>query len=182
MTDSPQPTHESQGVTFEQALSERSDETTIVDVDEPSQQVVLFQLSGQPFALPGQAVSEILKGDTPVYFVPGLPASTEGVIHLRGNIESLITLQSLLGLTDTHANAEGMILVVHGAGIHSAVRIDRLDDVCDLPVSAFKTPPETLPSALRPYVSALWQPSEHQSATALLDPDALFKAYQQGLG
>lgn len=180
MTDSPQPTHESQGVTFEQAFSERSDDTTIVDVDEPSQQVVLFQLSGQPFALPGHAVSEILKGDTPVYFVPGLPASTEGVIHLRGNIESLITLQPLLGLPDT--NAEGMLLIVHAGEIRSAVRIDQLDDVCELPVSAFKTPPETLPSTLRPYVSALWQPSDEQRATALLDPDALFHAYQKGLG
>lgn len=179
MTDSRRPDPEG-GVTFEQALNERSDNTAIVDVDEPNQQVVLFQLSGQPFALPGHAVSEILKGDTPVYFVPGLPDSTEGVIHLRGQIESLITLQPLLGLATTQS--EGMLLIVKGAGIRSAVRIDQLDDVCELPVSALKAPPDTLHSTLRPYVSALWQPNDEQRATALLDPDALFQAYQQGLG
>lgn len=180
MTDSPRPDSESQGITFEQALSERNDDLTIVDVDEPSQQVVLFQLSGQPFALPGHSVSEILKGDTPVYFVPGLPSSTEGVIHLRGNIESLITLQPLLGLPISQG--EGMLLMVKGAGLRSAVRIDRLEDVCELPISALKAPPETLTSTLRPYVSALWQADDEQRATALLDPDALFQAYQQGLG
>ncbi|WP_404343856.1 chemotaxis protein CheW [Vreelandella venusta] len=180
MTDSPRPASEPQGATFEQALSERNDDTTIVDVDEPSQQVVLFQLSGQPFALPGHAVSEILKGDTPVYFVPGLPSSTEGVIHLRGTIESLITLQPLLGLTASQD--EGMLLMVKGANLRSAVRIDRLDDVCELPISAFKAPPETLSSTLRPYVSALWQADDERHATPLLDPDALFQAYQQGLG
>ena len=179
MTDSRQPDPEA-GDTFAQAFSEHSDDTAIVDVDEPSQQVVLFQLSGQPFALPGHAVSEILKGDTPVYFVPGLPDSTEGVIHLRGQIESLITLQPLLGLPTTPA--DGMLLIVKGAGIRSAVRIDQLEDVCELPVSALKTPPDTLASTLRPYVSALWQPSDGQPVTALLDPDALFQAYQQGLG
>ncbi|BBI64536.1 hypothetical protein HSBAA_58420 [Vreelandella sulfidaeris] len=43
------------------------------------------------------------------------------------------------------------------------------------------TTPETLSSTLRPYVSALWQIDERQ-ALALLDPEALFSAYQQGLG
>ncbi|XQU08334.1 chemotaxis protein CheW [Halomonas sp. LY9] len=75
-----------------------------------------------------------------------------------------------------------MLLMVKGAGLRSAVRIDRLEDVCELPISALKAPPETLTSTLRPYVSALWQADDEQRATALLDPDALFQAYQQGLG
>ena len=44
-----------------------------------------------------------------------------------------------------------------------------------------QAPPETLSGTLRPYVSALWQIDE-QEALALLDPEALFDAYQQGLG
>lgn len=180
MADSRPTAHETSGTTLEQALSERRSDDTIIDVNEPVQQVVLFTLSGQPFALLGHTVSEILKADTPVYFVPGLPASTEGVIHLRGTIESLITLHTLLGLPE--GSNSGMILMAQGAGMRSAVRIDQLEDVLELPVSAFKPPPESFTSTLRPYVSALWQPVEHQNATALLDIDALFHAYQQGLG
>lgn len=185
-----------QPLSLEEALARQSNDDTIIDVDEPCQQLVLFRLAEQRFALPGSAVNEILNGDQPVYFVPGLPASTEGVIHLRGNIESVVTLQALLGLPP--AEQTGMLLVVTAAGIRSAVRIDYLEDVCDIPTSALKPAPDTLSSQLMPYVSALWQPdvtpeetSEKETngaslggsaAIALLDPDALFNAYQQGLG
>ncbi|UTD56398.1 chemotaxis protein CheW [Halomonas sp. MS1] len=188
--------HDNQSLSLEEALARQSNDDTIIDVDEPCQQLVLFRLAEQRFALPGSAVNEILNGDQPVYFVPGLPASTEGVIHLRGNIESVVTLQALLGLPPTEQT--GMLLVVTAAGIRSAVRIDYLEDVCDIPISALKPAPDTLASQLMPYVSALWQPDvtpaeggeeetngdsvEGSAAIALLDPDALFNAYQQGLG
>ncbi|WP_249977772.1 chemotaxis protein CheW [Vreelandella olivaria] len=179
MTDTKHHTNEPQRVVLEEALEHNAVDHTIVDVDEPCQQLVLFRLAGQRFALPGKAVKEILSGDQPVYFVPGLPPSTEGVIHLRGKVESLITLQPLLGLPTS--DQRGMILLVSAGGIRSGVRIEHLDDVCDVPLSSLKPAPETLPSELRPYVSALWQPDE-STATALLDADALFSAYQQGLG
>ena len=76
-----------------------------------------LRYQGQRFALPGSAVSEILPSDQPVYYVPGLPASTEGVLHLRGNIESVISLNSLLGLSTLAAPPSGMILLVKAAGI-----------------------------------------------------------------
>ncbi|WP_433924251.1 chemotaxis protein CheW [Vreelandella sp. 21] len=187
---------DNQSLSLEEALARQSNDDTIIDVDEPCQQLVLFRLAEQRFALPGSAVNEILNGDQPVYFVPGLPASTEGVIHLRGNIESVVTLQALLGLPP--AEQTGMLLVVTAAGIRSAVRIDYLEDVCEIPTSALQPAPDTLSSQLMPYVSALWQPDitpaesgeketngdsvEGSAAIALLDPDALFNAYQQGLG
>lgn len=182
-----EPPHDSQANNLQHAqslneiLEAHSDAESVVDVDEPTQQLVLFRLNGQRFGLPGSAVSEILPSDQPVYYVPGLPASTEGVLHLRGKIESVISFHSLLGLPIPEVNAQGMILLVAAAGIRSGVRIEQLDDVCDLPQSMLQPPPETLSSTLRPYVSALWQIDERQ-ALALLDPKALFNAYQQGLG
>jgi len=113
--------------------------------------------------------------------VPGLPASTEGVLHLRGKIESVISLQPLLDLPTPEGTPSGMILLVNAAGIRSGVRIEQLDDVCEIAQSLLQPPPETLSSTLLPYVSALWQIDERQ-ALALLDPEALFSAYQQGLG
>ncbi|EHJ94796.1 chemotaxis protein CheW [Vreelandella boliviensis] len=167
--------------TLEEALATHGDTATVVDVDEPTQQLVLFRLNGQRFALPGSAVSEILPSDQPVYYVPGLPTSTEGVLHLRGKIESVISLHHLLGLPSPEGASKGMILLVRAAGITSGVRIEQLDDVCEVAQNLLQAPPETLPSTLRPYVSALWQIDERQ-AIALLDPEALFDAYQQGLG
>lgn len=168
--------------TLDEALAVHSDaDEAVVDVEEPTQQLVLFRLHGQRFAFPGSAVSEILPSDQPVYYVPGLPASTEGVLHLRGKIESIISLHPLLNLPPPDGQPCGVILLVSAAGIRSGVRIEQLDDVCEVPQSVLHAPPETLSSTLRPYVSALWQIDE-QNALALLDPEALFSAYQQGLG
>lgn len=167
--------------TLEEALAASDDLETVVDVDEPTQQLVLFRLNDQQFALPGSAVSEILPSDQPVYYVPGLPTSTEGVLHLRGKIESVVSLHQLLGLPTQEGTPQGMILLVRAAGMTSGVRIEQLDDVCEVAQSMLQAPPETLHAALRPYVSALWQIDERH-ALALLDPEALFDAYQQGLG
>lgn len=169
------------GQSLEEALAASGDGDTVVDVEEPTQQLVLFRIGGQRFALPGSAVNEILPSDQPVYFVPGLPASTEGVLHLRGKIESVISLHQLLSLPAPEGEPRGMILLVNAAGIRSGVRIEQLDDVCDVAENDLQPPPETLSSTLSPYVSALWQMDEGQ-ALALLDTEALFSAYQQGLG
>lgn len=166
---------------LDEALAANSNAESVVDVEEPTQQLVLFRIAGQHFALPGTAVNEILPGDQPVYFVPGLPASTEGVLHLRGKIESVISLHQLLGLAAPDGEPRGMILLVNAGGLRSGVRIEQLDDVCDVAQSNLQPPPETLSSTLLPYVSALWQMDERQ-ALALLDPEALFNAYQVGLG
>jgi purine-binding chemotaxis protein CheW len=166
---------------LEEALAIHRADDNVVDVDEPTQQLVLFRLNGQRFALPGSAVSEILPSNQPVYYVPGLPTSTEGVLHLRGKIESVIGLNQLLGLATPDSPAQGMILLVSAAGIRSGVRIEQLDDVCEIAQSLLQPPPDTLSSTLLPYVSALWQIEEYQTL-ALLDPEALFSAYQQGLG
>ncbi|MGO2262315.1 chemotaxis protein CheW [Halomonas sp.] len=181
MTFSSEPANDPTSLTLEQALAKHDAGTEIIEVEEPSQQLVLFRVGGQPFALSGSVVKEIISHDQPVYFVPGLPASTEGVLHLRGHIESVIQLHALLGLSSPAAHSQGMILLVSAAGIKSGVRIDHLDDVCDVPYSLLQAPPETLSESLRPYVSALWQPEEG-AATALLDAEALFSAYQAGLG
>ncbi|MBP5979941.1 MAG: chemotaxis protein CheW [Halomonas sp.] len=176
-----EPENETGSLTLEQALNGHEANAAIVDVEEPSQQLVLFRVAGQRFALLGSVVKEIISHDQPVYYVPGLPPTTEGVLHLRGHIESVIQLNVLLGLPLPHGTQPGMILRVSAAGIRSGVRIEQLDDVCDVPTSLLQPPPDTLSSALRPYVSALWQPEEGVTAV-LLDAETLFKAYQDGLG
>ncbi|MGM0544218.1 MAG: chemotaxis protein CheW [Pseudomonadota bacterium] len=174
----------SESLSLTDALTANQNPTQIIDVDEPTQAYVVFRLAGQRFALPGVDVSEILPGEHPVYFVPGLPASTEGVIHLRGAIESVIHWHRLLDVSPPDTQPHGsMLLLVTTSAMSSAVRVDQLDDVCDIPDSAIKPPPETLSATLRPYVHGLWQSEDdHSTAVAVLDALALFNAYQSGSG
>ncbi|WP_409335772.1 chemotaxis protein CheW [Halomonas sp. PAMB 3232] len=175
----PLTTNDDSRLDLEQALSSQGAGCSGLEVDEPTQQVVLFRLAGQRFALAGSVVSEILSGEQSVYFIPGLPDTIEGVIHLRGTIESVITLERLLGLEASRS--DGMILLVRGDAITTGVRIEQLDDVCDVVISALRPPPETLPEALKPFVGAVIHRDERE-AIALLDAQALLSAFQAGQG
>ena len=79
---------------LEHILSQRLGHQEIIDVDEPVIKLVIFSLGEQHFAFLGEAIKEVLPGTETVFFVPGMPASVEGVINVRGDIESVIQLYS----------------------------------------------------------------------------------------
>ena len=155
----------------------------IVDVDEPVIKLVIFSLAGHYFAFPGTAIKEVLQGAETVFFVPGMPASVEGVINVRGDIESVIGLHGLLQLTcslDAKALLSCPILLARGKDMHSGLRVDHLLDVIDIPQSQIKPAPDAWPEDLQPYVTGLLEFKSF--AVAVLDIDMLFSAWQKGQG
>lgn len=155
----------------------------IIDVDEPVIKLVVFRLSEQNFAFTGGAIKEILSGTETVFFVPGMPPSVEGVINVRGDIESVIQLHTLLQLpNELEKNTLHLssILLAQGEQMHSALRVDQLLDVIDVAQSAVQPVPDALPEYLQAYVTGLLQ--LNGLAVAVLDIDALFNAWQQGQG
>ena len=153
----------------------------IVDVDEPVVKLVMFSLGSRDFAFLGELVREVLPGTEPVYFVPGMPSAVEGVMNVRGDIESVIRLHSLLQLKDQDDKTRhSAILLAKGKKMHSGLRVDCLLDVVDIPESQIQPPPESLPEHLSPYVTGLLQ--FKQRAVAVLDLDKVFAAWQGGQG
>ena len=152
----------------------------VVDVDEPSVKLVIFALGERFFAFRGEFIREVLQGSEPLFFVPGMPASIEGVINVRGDIESVILLHQLLQLAAPQDLSSSSILLSRAAGLHTGVRVDELVDVVDLPTSQLQPPPESLPESLRPYVAALIDFSG--KPVALLDIEKIFADYQAGQG
>lgn len=151
----------------------------IVDVDEPTVKLVIFELGGELFAFPGEAVREILP-QVDVFFVPGCPASLEGVINVRGDIESVISLAELLGKAVAQGALSSSILRGQGGGMHSGIRVDRVVDVLDVVQSAIQPPPATLPEHMRHIVSGLMR---HQDVpVTILDLNRIFEDYQRGQG
>lgn len=169
-----------QTLTLDQALLMRSEASQeIINVDEPVIKLVIFELGGEWFALPGEAIREILP-QVDVHFVPGCPPSLEGVINVRGDIESVIRLSELLGKPLAEPAAASVILRGVGGGMRSGIRVDRVVDVLDKVQSAIQPSPATLPEHLRHIVSGLTQ---HQSnPVVILDLNRIFEDYQRGLG
>lgn len=167
-------------ITLDRVLTLRRESgKEIVDVDEPTAKLVIFQLHDDWFAFYGDKVREILSG-VEVFFVPGCPASLEGVINVRGDIESVIGLNDLLHLPPSSGLRVSSILLGRGGGINSGIRVDQVVDVVDVPQSNIHSPPETLPDHWRAFVSGFLHFNE--KPVVVLDLDRIFSDYSQGLG
>lgn len=157
--------------TLEQILAQRSTAgRDIINVDEPVSKLVVFALNDAWFAFPGEAIREILF-QPQVFFVPGCPASFEGVINVRGDIESVIKLEALLGQPPAESRPSSSVLLASGAGIRTGIRVDKVIDVVDLVQSAFQAPPATLSEAMQRIVRNLVVFKEH--TVAVLDIEQL---------
>ena len=166
--------------TLDQVLTQRLDaHKEIVNVDEPLVKLVIFALGDEHFAFHGGCIHEILT-KVEVFFVPGCPPSLEGVINLRGDIESVSRTHDLLHLPASGADHTSSILLGSGNGIRSGIRVDRVVDVVDVPQSAIRPAPTTLPEHLRTLVLGMLRFQE--KTVAVLDLEKMFADYARGLG
>lgn len=167
----------------EQLLTERKNNLKnnpqeIVDVDEPMVKLVIFKLGEQYFAFLGASIAEVIPGDIQVYFLPGMPASVEGVMNVRGDIESVISLHDLLYLNGTANKVDRVassVLLGKGSKMHSGLRVDKLLDVVDFPESQLQIPPSSLPEHLQPFVNSLLV--FNGLPVTLLDIEAVFASW-----
>ena len=150
----------------------------VVNVDEPTVKLVFFTLGEQWYAFHGENIREVL-ADNEVYYLPGCPSSMEGVINVRGDIESVIRLRALLGLPEVKASASSRILLGKASAMSSGIRVDRVEEVLDVLQSAIQSPPHTLPEHLRPIVLGIVMYREH--LVHLLDLERIFSDYRVGL-
>ncbi|MCK5682425.1 chemotaxis protein CheW [bacterium] len=153
----------------------------IIEVDEKTVKVVIFRLADQWYAFYGDDVSEILPENTPVFFVPGCPPSLRGVINVRGEIESVIDISTILKLNSAQeATSAKNILLAKGKTIRSGICVNEVIDVVDIAENMVKAPPETLPDHLCSRVSGVFQ--FHDRAVSVLNLEQIFTDYQQGAG
>lgn len=171
--------HEETGtISVDEALdSDRHAARAVVDIDEPVTKLVIFRLQDQLFAFPGSSIREIISRQAEVFPLPGMHPSVEGVMNLRGEIQSVLQLDSLLQLPANGTETKGGILLGEGAGMRTGIRIDELLDVTDIIQSQLRPPMEGLPAQLQPVVSAMLE--YNGLPVTLLDMDLLLQAWQQ---
>jgi purine-binding chemotaxis protein CheW len=150
---------------------------TVVNVDEPTVKLVVVSLGDLWVAFHGEKIREIL-ADCPVYFLPGCPPALEGVINVRGDIESVIRLRALLSLADPPAGTPSRILLGQADAMRSGIRVDRVEEVLDVPESTIQPPPLTISERLRPLVLGIVVFRDHM--VHLLDLDRLFADFRAG--
>jgi purine-binding chemotaxis protein CheW len=163
-----------------QALTQRREiNREIVNVDEPTVQLVIVDMGGTWFALQGKHIREIL-AQADVFYVPGCPSSMEGVINLRGNIESVIRLHGILQLPYPSTTVGSHVLLAQSNSINTGIRVEQVIDLIDVVESSLQAPPSTLPAHLATVVSHIVH--FQQQPIAVLDLAQLLSRYADGLG
>ena len=147
--------------------------------DEALAKLVIFALGADWFAFYGDNVSEIL-ARADVFFVPGCPASLEGVINVRGDIESVFRPHALLHASEANVSERSPILLGRGNGMKSGIRIDDVIDVVDIPRNVIEPPATTLPASTRQLILGVLRFGER--VVSVLDLDKIFAAYAAELG
>lgn len=147
-------------------------------LDEPMLKVVIVSLGGQWYAFRGEHIQEVL-AECPVFFLPGCPEPLEGVMNVGGDIESVLRLRLLLGMGAGQVKPQSRILLGRTATMRSGIRVDSVEDVCDIPENSIRKPSHTVPEHLRPIVSGIF---EFQGRPVhLLDLVGIFDSYRAGL-
>jgi purine-binding chemotaxis protein CheW len=166
-------------LTLDAALAERAAATADreVDLEPPRVKLVIFTVGADRYAFHGRHVREILS-QQPVFFVPGCPPVLEGVVNVRGDIESVLRLDVALGQAATPGDRDGVILLAEGGGLRSGVRVGRVLDVLDVAEELIQPPLATWPERLRTLVVGEF--SHQGEGVVLLDLERLFRLSLQG--
>ena len=117
-------------------------------------QVITFRRCGHKYGIELRHLTEI----RPLVRwtrVPGIPGYYSGVIHLRGEIMSLIDLATLFKSRTADAGEETFAIVVSDGVSSTAFLADAVDDVHDIPPDRIHPPLATFREMKRRYIRGL---------------------------
>ncbi len=132
-------------------VKERKKKGKIVDVTEEKIKLVIFSLLDDYYAICGNEIKEIMLVKK-ITFVPGSPDYILGIINVRGDIESVLNLNKLLGLPDCKIDKNSRIIIASNVDMRSGILVDSVVDVVDIPKRSITPPISTLSETLKDFV------------------------------
>ena len=135
--------------------------------DITSQQLVVFSLGSEEYALPIGAVHEIIRFTEPRTVASDAPW-IRGVIGLRGKIIPIFDLASRMGLTATESESCKIVIVETGTGSQAGVVVGDVEEV--LTVTSEQL--EAVPTADGETIEAIAKIGDR--LVILLNPEGLF--------
>ncbi|MDD0854206.1 chemotaxis protein CheW [Halobacteriovorax sp. GB3] len=135
-------------------------------VGQELEQLCGFKIGNGHYAISVLEVQEVIKPQhlTPV---PLAPDYVKGLINLRGQIVTSISLRTLFGLPEKENEQEHMNIIVRSADSLYSLIVDEILDVMDIDKSTFETTPETLNPKIKKYISGVYK--QDRNLLILLD-------------
>ena len=109
----------------------------------PCLEVLAFVLAEERYAIETAWVREAhtLRDLTPL---PGTPPFVLGIIHLRGQVLSVLDMKKFFDMPDRGISDLSKVIVLSDGAMEFGILADRVDGVRTLPLSELQPPPATL--------------------------------------
>jgi purine-binding chemotaxis protein CheW len=114
-----------------------------------------FKIGNGYYAISVLEVQEVIKPQL-LTLVPLAPDYVRGLINLRGQIVTAISLRKLFGLPDDERDDYMNIIVRSGDSLYSLV-VDEILDVIDVDKETYEGTPETLDQRVRQFISGVYK-------------------------
>lgn len=114
-----------------------------------------FKIGDEEFAIPVMSVQEVIKPQI-VTPVPLAQDFIRGLINLRGQIVTCLSLRNLFGKDDSLDKKHMNIIVKFKESLFSLV-VDEITDIIDVELEQLEPAPEGLRSEMRKYVDHIYK-------------------------
>jgi len=114
------------------------------------EQLCGFRLADGFYGVPVLGVQEVIKAQK-VTPIPLAPKCIKGLINLRGQIVTAVSLRILFGIAE-EGNLDHMNIIVRSGDSLYALEVDEILDVMDLELKNFEERPDTLREGLKKFI------------------------------
>lgn len=135
-------------------------------------QLIVFKAGKEEFAVPIDAVREIIKNTT-ITPIPNAPHHVVGIINVRGDIVTTVDIKAQFSLDDSEENTSPKhVIVTSEAGDLYGLLVDEVIEVLRVPKEEIKPPPSLVLKTHQKYVSAVI--SHERRLIILIDISKIF--------
>ncbi len=112
-----------------------------------NEEVVVFELSGQRYALLSSAVREVVRAFSAVP-LPKAPPLVEGILNVRGEIIVLLNLRRRFGILEKPLSVSDHFIIAWDGVRWVALRVDRVLNLMRLPIRSLAAGEQALSLSL----------------------------------
>lgn len=142
--------------------------------EENNRQFATFYIAGRLYGIDVMQVQEITKA-LPMTRVPLAPNHIRGLINLRGQIATAVSLRDLFKIQD-ETPEEHMNVVCRVDGLLLSLLVDRIGDVMEVAQNRYEPSPETIPDDIRKFMDGVYKIKG--PLLSIIDMDRISSAFQ----
>jgi purine-binding chemotaxis protein CheW len=132
---------------------ELNDQTRILNSD--IVQLCGFRIENDFYAISVLEVQEVIRKQT-LTPIPSAPVYIKGLINLRGQIVTALSLRNLFGLPELESN-EYMNIIVRMDDSMYALMVDEILDVMNVDIATYEKTPDNLDEKIHGFISGVYK-------------------------